>query len=182
MTACSDGTGTYCCGSNNLECCGTDRAIVIPTQGSVVSTDNNDSSDSSNSSYKGATIGLAVVLGVFAIASLCAILWLLKQKKSVEQQLHEKINQLNQEHSQQTPTPAIVTPYQDYSTPATPGYKDSLAPTSPGHAPYEMNSQGQRYSELDASAIAPRSEMGSPRPHNNYEGMGSPRSNDSFLR
>ncbi|KAI0398325.1 hypothetical protein F5Y17DRAFT_454323 [Xylariaceae sp. FL0594] len=212
MTACSDGTGTYCCGEKNLECCGTDRAIVIPTQGSVVvsSPSDNNSSKPAKNSFKAATIALAVILGVFTITFLTTIVRLEKKRKSAETQLHEKTSLLNdqeRQHQQQqqqqqqilnhhptpSPSPAILVPYQDYGgSPSNPGYKDAAsslhAPASPPPPPhaYEMNSQAttHRYSELDAGVAPPRSEMSSPGPglHSTYEGMGSPRSNDGFPR
>ncbi|KAI1818096.1 hypothetical protein GGS20DRAFT_389503 [Poronia punctata] len=171
MTACSDGSGKYCCGENNLECCGTDRAIEIPTQMSVISDDDQDSSDS----FKNATIGLAVVLGALFLAAAGVMTWLLRQNKAIKRELSEKINQ---EQSQPLP-PTIVTPYQDtFPTSPQPQYKP---PGSPGIPTYEMNSsQTQRYSELDASTMAPRSEMSSPGPHLYDNGMGSPRSHTSF--
>jgi hypothetical protein len=170
MTACSDGTGTYCCGKNNLSCCGTNRAITIPTQASVVSDDNH--SASSSDSFKSATIGLAVVLGLLFLAAAGVISWLLRQNKSIKKQLSEKTDAANH-----LPPSVVVQPYQDSYHNPSPKFNDSTAPgsSSPGH---ELTSHRdhRRYTELDASVIASRSELGSPVHHQFDSGPGSPRS------
>ncbi|KAH8165164.1 hypothetical protein CIB48_g3094 [Xylaria polymorpha] len=119
MTACSDGTGTYCCGRNELGCCGTDHAIVIPTQASVVSSgDTTAAADSSSSnSFKSATIGLAVVLGVLFVATAGTVSWLLYKNKLVKKKLLEKTEA---EEARHVPSPLVVHPYSSPYDPGTP--------------------------------------------------------------
>ncbi|KAI0809960.1 hypothetical protein GGR55DRAFT_146769 [Xylaria sp. FL0064] len=170
MTACSDGTNTYCCGRNELGCCGTDRAITIPTQGSVVSSSNTDKdTDPSSNSFKSATIGLAVVLGVLLAAAAGIITWLLRQNRSIKKKLVEKT-----EEERHVPPPVAVHPYSGYE-PEGPQFKDSSPQPSPSAASAMPASQ-YHYSELDASVAASRSEMGSPIQPQFDRGEASPRS------
>ncbi|KAF2970092.1 hypothetical protein GQX73_g3419 [Xylaria multiplex] len=157
MTACSDGTGTYCCGRNELGCCGTDHAIVIPTQASVVSSaDSTETPNPSYNSFKNATIGLAVVLGVFFVIAIGIISWLLYQNKAIKKELSEKTGE-----PRSVPAPVAAHSYSGSYGPSTPQIKDSstLGPPSPA---FGISDSQQRYSELDASMAASRSEMGSP--------------------
>ncbi|KAI0157609.1 hypothetical protein GGR57DRAFT_460423 [Xylariaceae sp. FL1272] len=174
LHACDDGSGTYCCGQGNSSCCGTDAAISIPTQASVVA-DGNGAGVSK--SYKDATIALAVIIGVLFIASGSAIAWLMKKLKSLKQQHVENNNEV-----QSQPPPMIHQPYQDTyqesNYPGTPQFKNNSVPASPGIGTYEMQNNMARYSELDAASAA-RSEMGSPVQHSDH-GLGSPRSMSSF--
>ncbi|KAI8627622.1 hypothetical protein F5Y19DRAFT_440576 [Xylariaceae sp. FL1651] len=172
MTACADGTGTYCCGHNNLTCCGTHQAVVIPTQASVMSS---GTPNSSSGAFKNATIGLAVVLGVILLAAAGVVTWLLRKNKSVQRQLAEKM-----EATGHAPPSIAVHPYHDSQSMGPPQFKDSPTPRAPSDA-YEMTGNQLRYSELDASIAATRSEMGSPV-HQHDSGMGSPRSIGSHPR
>ncbi|GAP88130.2 hypothetical protein SAMD00023353_1501030 [Rosellinia necatrix] len=156
MTACSDGTGTYCCGRNQLGCCGTDRAIVIPTQGSVV-TSPNVNADDSGTTFRNATIGLAAALGVLLITTVGIIIWLLRQNKSIKKQLSEK-----SEDVRHVPPPIITHPYSDSHDTSPPNYP---AVSGSPNATYGIPVRQQRYSELDASIAASRSEIGSPVQH-----------------
>ncbi|KAI0505583.1 hypothetical protein F5B22DRAFT_627014 [Xylaria bambusicola] len=169
MTQCPD--GTYCCGQNELGCCGTDRAIDIPTQGSVVSSGTNDASRSSSSAFKKATIGLAVALGVVAIVAAGVIAWLFHQNKAMKKKLWEKA----EEASQHVPPPVVVHPYSTSYEPVTPQMKGSSMPGSPSVASGVLVDR-HHYSELDASMAATRSEMGSPVQHDYFNGEASPRS------
>ncbi|KAI1314154.1 hypothetical protein F5Y03DRAFT_4533 [Xylaria venustula] len=173
MTACSDGTGTYCCGRNNLSCCGTDKAIAIPTQGSVVSSSDTSIATNSSNSFKNATIGLAVVLGVLLATAAGIITWLLRQNKSIKKELVEKT-----EEARHVPPPVVVHPYLTSYEPETPQIKDTFGQGSPSLASGEPVSQ-RHYSELDASMAATRSEMGSPVQHQFGFGEPSPRSINS---
>ncbi|KAI0426009.1 hypothetical protein F5Y09DRAFT_351710 [Xylaria sp. FL1042] len=171
MTACSDGTGTYCCGRNELGCCGTDRAIVIPTQGSVVSSgDTTNNTGSSFNSFKNATISLAVVLGVLLATTAGIITCLLRRNKSIKKELIEKT-----EEARHMPPPALVHPYSTSYGPETPQFKDSSPQPSPSAAS-TMPASNYHYSELDASIAASRSEMGSPIQSQFDKGEPSPRS------
>ncbi|KAI0478249.1 hypothetical protein F4859DRAFT_479148 [Xylaria cf. heliscus] len=171
MTACSDGTGTYCCGRNELGCCGTDRAIVIPTQSSVVSSgDTTQTADSSSNAFKSATIGLAVVLGVLLVTTAGIIAWLLHKNKLIQKELLEKT-----EEARHVPPPIVAHPYSNSYQPGTSQIKDSSVPGSPSPA-YEIPVNHYRYSELDASMAASRSELGSPVQHQFDIGEASPRS------
>ncbi|KAJ2988878.1 hypothetical protein NUW58_g3752 [Xylaria curta] len=169
MTACSDGTGTYCCGRNELGCCGTNRAIVIPTQASVVSSCEPAQPAESSNPFKSATIGLAVVLGVFLVTGAGGITWLLHQNNSIKKQLLEKTEERH------VPPPVVTHPYSDSYDPGALQSKGSPLPGSPNAVP-GMPVDPQRYSELDASMAASRSEMGSPVRHHFDNGEPSPRS------
>lgn len=159
MTACSDGTGTYCCGRNELGCCGTDHAIVIPTQASVVASGGaTQPPESSSNTFRNATIGLAVVLGVILVAASGVITWLLRQNKHFEKQLSEKNGE-----ARNVPPPVVVHPFSDSDGLSSPPIKDSSAPGSPGFG-FGISADHNRYSELDGSLAASRSEMGSPVP------------------
>ncbi|TGJ80291.1 hypothetical protein E0Z10_g8467 [Xylaria hypoxylon] len=171
MTACSDGTGTYCCGRNELGCCGTDHAIAIPTQASVVSSGGaTETLDSSSSPFKSATIGLAVVLGVLIATAAGTVTWLLRKNKSLTKELSEKT-----EAARHVPPPVLVHPYSNSYGPRTPQIKDSSVPGSPSPA-FRMSPNQPPYSELDATMAASRSEMGSPVQHHYDNGEASPRS------
>ncbi|KAI1735007.1 hypothetical protein F4680DRAFT_436664 [Xylaria scruposa] len=175
MTACSDGTGTYCCGRNELGCCGTDHAIVIPTQASVVSSgDTTNTTDASSNSFKSATIGLAVVVGVLLLTTAGIVTWLLRKNKITEKKLLEKT-----EEARHVPPPIVAHPYSNSYEPGTPQIKDTSERGSPGMAPGMLTNQ-RHYSELDASIAASRSEMGSPVPHHFDNGEASPRSLNSY--
>ncbi|KAI0402194.1 hypothetical protein F4802DRAFT_379039 [Xylaria palmicola] len=175
MTACSDGTGTYCCGRNNLRCCGTDRAITIPTQASVVSSGNDtNATDFSSDSFKRATIGLAVVLGVVLVTAGGLITWLTRKNRSITRQLAEK-----NEEARNPPSPGVVhASYLDSPGQTTSQIKGSSLPGSPGSA-FRLAANQERYSELDASMAASRSEMGSPVQRQFDNGEASPRSFNS---
>ncbi|KAI1438346.1 hypothetical protein GGR50DRAFT_685485 [Xylaria sp. CBS 124048] len=160
LTPCSDGTGTYCCGHNELGCCGTDKAILIPTQVSVMDTEG----PSISTAYKDATIALAVIAGVLLIAATAVITWLHQKNKAIRRELSEKV----------AASPAPAGPYD----PPSPPFKDNseVVPVAMS-VPFEMtsNQHHQRYSELDASGMAVRSEMRSPVPPQQFEnGLSSP--------
>lgn len=101
ITGCNDGSGKYCCGETT-SCCGTDRAVSIPTQESVCSAhsvDDNGSGDAAT--FKNATIGLAVVAGVSLLVALASTLWFLRQNKSLKQQLADEKSNSEHHHHQQ---------------------------------------------------------------------------------
>ncbi|KAK5637386.1 hypothetical protein RRF57_013098 [Xylaria bambusicola] len=168
MTQCPD--GTYCCGQNELGCCGTDRAIDIPTQGSVVSSGAHNTSSNTSNAFKNATIGLAVALGVVAIFATGVIAWLFHQNKAMKKQLLEK-----GEEASHLPPPVVVHPYSSTYEPATPQMKDPSMPESPSMASGVLVGR-RHFSELDGSMSATRSEMGSPVQHDYFNGEASPRS------
>lgn len=190
MTSCTD--GTYCCGNNNLTCCGTDFAITIPTQPSVITDDDDESTTtetayvtetSTPSTFKNATIGLAVVVGVVALAALGAILYLLRRNRSLYAQLNAQtpppetpakdtpMTQTTQPYHDSTygaPTTAASSPHmqqREYSAPHQ--FKPAYAhtPISPGISEVEGT---QRYSELDAGghSIVNRADMTSAQGNN----------------
>lgn len=163
MTQCGD--GTYCCGLQNFACCGTDNAIVVPVQASVVSS---GGSGSSSGVFKSATIGLAVVLGVVFITTAGIITWLLHQNKTMKKKLLEKV-----EEERHVPPPVVVHPYSTAYESGTPyNMKDASIPGSPSVASGKLGDR-RHYSELDASIAATRSEMGSPVQHNFFTGESS---------
>jgi nitrate reductase NapE component len=175
MTSCGD--STYCCGSNNLQCCGTDRAITIPTQASVIRTETRESS-----TFRNVTIALAVVLGVVALVAAGVIIWLLQKNKGLRRQVDEKTQAyetLSSEHAQaQSHRATYVSGRDDRSTTVTsPGISEYGYPKTPWsmHAPPPMHPepsrlsevQGEpRYMELDATESRPPSRApGSPSGH-----------------
>lgn len=170
ITPCTD--GKYCCGHNNLGCCGTDEAFEIPTQASVIA-DNltetqvvTETASPSGSPYKDATIGLAVVLGVGALAAVGAILWLLRKNKGLYQQLQQA-----QPPVQEIRDPSFRDPNlqetgdgTEYTGPSSPRqqwavYKPSASPSVP-----EADGNPHRYSELDATVAFDRQHTGPSSP------------------
>ncbi|WYZ39775.1 hypothetical protein EsH8_IV_000116 [Colletotrichum jinshuiense] len=179
MTACNDGTAKYCCGKSNTTCCGTPEAISISPQDSVCtanSTSTNGGTGSSSSAFKGATIGLAVVSGLSLLAGLLSTLWFWKQNKALKQQLAEKTESTQPPiEPQYTGAPSShvgSSPYNLYKPPYSTSPPPPMSPNSEIHF-----GNVQRYSELDASAVTARSEMGSPSPYdqqNHEQGRNSP--------
>jgi hypothetical protein len=174
ITPCTD--GKYCCGHNNLNCCGTDRAFELPT---LVNVKNGNVTQTAivtvtaiaeSATFKNATIGLAVVLGVVALIAAGAVFALHRKNLALHKQLDDR-------HQAPAPAPAPsmaqsstpgpfrqseIDPYQDFGPGSTitsasvyggtPPYHNkavsSIPPSSPGlsEAPTHM-----RYSELDAT-------------------------------
>ena len=176
LTPCGD--GTYCCGSNNLGCCDTDRAFTIPTQSSVVASNVTETvratvtASSDASTFRSATIGLGAALGVVALMAIGAILWLRRKNSALYKQLTEanaaldSAQQQNQNHGtamSQTPASHSARPYQesylggDTATNATsspnPQYAYYKQPPMSGSPATPSEIDGQRYSELDATMI-----------------------------
>ncbi|KAK7928320.1 hypothetical protein PG985_005318 [Apiospora marii] len=100
ITNCNDGSGKYCCGETT-SCCGTDRAVSIPTQDSVCSAHTADDNGSDATTFKNATIGLAVVAGVSLLVAMASIFWFLRQNKSLKQQLADEKSNSEHRHHQQ---------------------------------------------------------------------------------
>lgn len=141
------------------------------------------------SAMRGATIGLAVVLGVVTLFAVGAILWLVRRNKSLRRQLNEASSSSSDPQEPttavtQTPISLAARPYQEsylggdsatnvtsspnpqYSYYGKPPLSSAGVPTSPSEI------DGQRYSELDATAdngnrgsllTSPLREEGSPR-------------------
>jgi hypothetical protein len=164
MTDCTD--GTYCCGLNNLNCCGTDRAFKIPTQESVVEDGgaNNSDSDDDSSTFKNATIGLGAALGVVLLLALGSIFWLARKIKLLRRQLDEK----SRAETAPAPAPHAAQSYQPTMTATSPGiseytYSKPVFGAVPGSPrPSEIHGES-RYSELDA--IHSSTNAVSPPPH-----------------
>jgi hypothetical protein len=175
LTPCGD--GTYCCGSSN-RCCDTDRAFAIPTQSSVVASNVTETayvtetagSDGDVSTFRSATIGLAAVLGVVALAAIGAILWLRRKNSNLYKQLTEANAALDSAQQanngtvmSQTPASHSVQPYQEsymgdtatnVTTSPNPQYAYYKHPAMSGTSPATPSEiDGQRYSELDATMI-----------------------------
>ncbi|KAI1821850.1 hypothetical protein F4861DRAFT_430349 [Xylaria intraflava] len=149
MTTCSDGSGAYCCGHNQLGCCGTKNALIVQPQADVFQ---NFENSHVPRVFKRATIGLAVVAGVITIASLVIITGLNQKNKAIKREFNEKTTES---------TMALSTHTDPYGLP-----KDVCLPGSPG-APLEMNmntAQYQRFSELESRMMSAQSEMNSPVP------------------
>lgn len=185
ITPCGD--GTYCCGRENLGCCDTERAFSLPTLADVVSENVTETAvvteaASSNSSYKDATIGLAVVLGVVALAALLGALWLLKKNKALQTRVQD-MQQAPPSHMQQTPHSQYADPYlQDHEdepgteiTSASSPRHGAFAPYKPPTSPSmpEVDGSQQRYSELDATSPQTR-EFGTVSPNMDRSINGTP--------
>ncbi|CAM1504265.1 Fc.00g018560.m01.CDS01 [Cosmosporella sp. VM-42] len=82
LTPCTD--GTYCCGHNNLTCCGTSYAVKVPIQASVIAS---EKAKNDTSALKNTAIGLGAALGVVSILFTAAILWLMRKNKSLRWRL-----------------------------------------------------------------------------------------------
>jgi hypothetical protein len=174
ITPCTD--GKYCCGHNNLSCCGTTRAFELPTlvnvttgnvtQTSVVT----ETAIAESATFKNVTIGLAAALGVVALIAAGAVFALHRKNLALHKQLND---------AHHTPAPGLapsmaqsstvgpfrqseIDPYEDLGRGSTiasasvyggaHSYHNkavsSVPPSSPGpcEAPTHM-----RYSELDAT-------------------------------
>lgn len=147
---------------------------------STVGADNDKAA--SLSKYRNATIGLAVVLGVVALVAAVALFWMLRKNKTLRRQIEETsaqqaaMQQMRESPStyrdpylqdRETDITSVGSPRTHYET-----YKPPMSPSVP-----EVDGSEQRYSELDASATANISNMGSPSPgfeHSPRPGMNSP--------
>uniref|UniRef100_A0A8H7KDV7 Mid2 domain-containing protein n=1 Tax=Bionectria ochroleuca TaxID=29856 RepID=A0A8H7KDV7_BIOOC len=177
ITPCTD--GKYCCGHNNLTCCGTSRAFELPTLVNVKGSSSaanvtqtaivTETAIAESATFKNATIGLAVVVGVIALAAAGAVFALHRKNLALHKQLDEA------RAAAPAPAPAMqqashggqyhrdeIDPYQDFGGGSTitsaSVYGGALSqhnktfstipPSSPGpsEAPTHM-----RYSELDAT-------------------------------
>ncbi|KAK8050919.1 hypothetical protein PG993_002304 [Apiospora rasikravindrae] len=179
ITACNDGSNKYCCGDTR-SCCGTSRAITIPMQESVCTAHTLDSEGGVDATtFKNATIGLAVVAGASLLAAVASTLWFLRQNKSLKKQLadeklaaghqqasmsmHNRASAVSTMTDSTTHHPSLMAdhsqPYYRNKTPGSP---------PPPHPPLSPNSEVHhgnmhRYSELDAGTN--RIEMASPDPY-----------------
>ncbi|KAF6842756.1 hypothetical protein CMUS01_02749 [Colletotrichum musicola] len=176
MTSCNDGTGEYCCGRGNTTCCGTSEAFTIPIQESVctANTSNGNGSGADDlSTFKSATIALAVVAGVSLLAGLVSVFWLWKQNKTLKRELAAEKTASSASNTggptvQPSPATTSVAPQYtgSYAGDSQHLYKPPYGST-PG-SPHNSEFHGgnpHRYSELDASTATARSEMGSPSPY-----------------
>ncbi|KAK8091300.1 hypothetical protein PG994_000805 [Apiospora phragmitis] len=189
ITPCNDGSSQYCCG-DTTSCCGTSRAVTIPTQESVCSAHTLDSDDASSdaTTFKNATIGLAVVAGVSLLVAIASTLWFLRQNKSLKKQLaDEKLASEQHNTSTMHDRPSVVPTMTDSNHPGGSVYgggsthnqspmpdhshpyynKTPVGSPPPQHPPMSRNSEVHgnlsRYSELDAGTN--RIEMASPDPY-----------------
>lgn len=171
ITPCDD--GTYCCGHNNQACCDTDEAFKIPTQSSVIAeaTETAVVHSDDETTFKNATIGLAVVVGVVAIAAIAAIAWLFRKNKSLDQKYQQASKQpppeTTMQQQQYPPTPGYTAQYpyghSDMGSTAASPQAGTFSPTkSPGSPALTEAGNYQRYSELDATGDT--SHLASPSP------------------
>ncbi|KAI0815393.1 hypothetical protein GGR55DRAFT_675007 [Xylaria sp. FL0064] len=163
LTACLDGTGTYCCGHNNLTCCGSDYAIVIPTQASIVETDS--AALAKPGAFKSATIALAIILGLVLLAAALALFWRLKFLKFSNQQTVEDFDAA----TQASLTTEGLHQYGPYPKPSS----GEAAPGPISSGSHENNSAGTSIPLSDARSPASRSEIASPTPPGNYASLSS---------
>lgn len=188
MTACNDGSGKYCCGSNT-QCCGTSRAVSIPAfQDSVCHSSSSDDEDDAAalSTWRSATIGLAAALGVTLLAALVSTVWMARQNKTLKKQLaarpddagdagmmqqqHQHHHTPSVSHTAQFQHPHYTGSTQQHHSPL-PEHGHLYKPSGGTASPPPMHSPNSdtfpanvhRYSELDAAATI-RSEMASPPP------------------
>src|SRR5262245_14192371 len=89
LTPCTD--GTFCCGHNNLTCCGTEWAINVPTQ--AVVTDATETTVVTQVTNGGpgiaAVAGLGIGLGVVMLVAAGIIYYLTRQRKQLKKQNQE---------------------------------------------------------------------------------------------
>ncbi|KAK3360478.1 hypothetical protein B0T25DRAFT_578403 [Lasiosphaeria hispida] len=88
MTSCTD--GTYCCGRNNLTCCGTSWAVKPPT---LLSTAMNSTAPASTKTDIAPIAGLGGALGAVVLGAAGAILYLLRRIKTLQKNQPPKDNQ-----------------------------------------------------------------------------------------
>ncbi|KAK0716086.1 hypothetical protein B0H67DRAFT_554475 [Lasiosphaeris hirsuta] len=88
MTSCTD--GTYCCGRNNLTCCGTTWAVKPPTllMNTTITT-----TPSSTKTNIAPIAGLGGALGAVVLGAAGAILYLLRRIKTLQKTQPPKDNQ-----------------------------------------------------------------------------------------
>jgi hypothetical protein len=167
LTPCGD--GRYCCGETT-GCCSGDDAFEIPVQESVVEGAAHD-----YTTYKNATIGLAVAFGVVALAALLGTFWLLRKNKSLKaQQQQASASAMEETQRHNTNVDPYLQGQEDMartdatsmSSPHTAHHVYSKPPMSPPLP--EVDSNPQRYSELDATATTAS-------PNISYSGAMSPR-------
>jgi hypothetical protein len=89
MTPCTD--GTFCCGHNNLTCCGTEWAIRVPTQASInggaanttITATVTATPDPSGPGI-GAVVGLAAALGVVLLLAIGVFFYFNRQNRALK--------------------------------------------------------------------------------------------------
>jgi hypothetical protein len=88
LTPCTD--GTFCCGHNNLTCCGTQWAIRVPTQPTVVGANTTTTAtvtatpDASAGPGIAAVAGLGIGLGVVMLVAAGVIYYLKRQNSALK--------------------------------------------------------------------------------------------------
>ncbi|KAK0746790.1 hypothetical protein B0T18DRAFT_412430 [Schizothecium vesticola] len=85
MTSCTD--GTYCCGRNNLTCCGTKWAIEAPSIISSVVMTTTTASAAPAKQNVGAIAGLGGALGAVILVAAGAIIYLVRRIKALKASL-----------------------------------------------------------------------------------------------
>ncbi|KAK0638471.1 hypothetical protein B0T16DRAFT_449470 [Cercophora newfieldiana] len=85
MTSCTD--GTYCCGRNNLTCCGTPWAIEPPTVVSSAVLTTITAAAASSSTNTKTLAGLGAALGAVVLLAAGFILYLLQRVKNLKSSL-----------------------------------------------------------------------------------------------
>lgn len=87
MTSCTD--GTYCCGHNNLTCCGTQWAVKVPLLTSTTTTTITTTATASPSSQSNVAIyaGLGGALGLVVLVSAGLVLYLVRHIKKLKGQV-----------------------------------------------------------------------------------------------
>ncbi|KAH8884716.1 hypothetical protein GQ53DRAFT_829664 [Thozetella sp. PMI_491] len=164
LTPCTD--GTFCCGRNNLTCCGTKYAVSVTTQSSVVVVQTATvTATPAEGPPVAALAGVGAGLGA-AILALCGALFCLRRK-------HEAIKRKNAflEHSASQVEPSLLSvsgrplsfmpgsAAPTLTTPSThvPSMQDFAAFkafVTTYQAAAEGGSNPHRYSELDATTAA----------------------------
>jgi hypothetical protein len=187
LTPCTD--GTFCCGHNNLTCCGTPWAILVPTQALTLPANITTTATaivtetSSPGPGTAAVAGLGIGLGVVMLIAAGVIYYLKRQNKTLKQ----KNGDIVSASADATP-PGGMSPDHPYRVSYMPssGAPTMVAPSS--HVPsmqefaafkamygnviayqnaQEMAGNPHRFSELDSTTIAAArhlSQVGSPPP------------------
>ncbi|KAF4120084.1 hypothetical protein GMORB2_3495 [Geosmithia morbida] len=165
ITPCTD--GKYCCGSNNLACCGTDEAFEIPTMADKSTETANRAASATR--YKNSTIGLAVALGIVAFAAAAAVLWLTRKNRRLSDGLASgAVPTASPVDEQQSPAQHNGSIYDPHS-PTTGTQMTSVSPAPLPHSSGDSKvvtdrAYDQRYSELDGTSLSPPYERSAASP------------------
>ena len=164
LTPCTD--GTFCCGHNNLTCCGTPWAISVPAQLTIASWNNGSNSTSNSTAVAGsgsgpglfAFVGLAVGIGVVILVSLGIIFYLKRQTRNLKRENKALSAAATAAAATAASKPSSFEGKGHLSF--VPGRPDSFLPGRP-ESFMNMGSQAPTHTSSPPSAIAPSVGTGS---------------------